>query len=1018
MSNVMNDAMSQYRIATIEPWHITEEEFRPERNEIAESLFSLANEYMGTRGNFEEPFGGETLCGCYIGGIYVKEKQAYPWKRKAFPDFTNSMVNTVNWLEILVEVDGESLDLNTSKISEYRRSLDMREGILSRKLVFTTKSGAATQLSWERFVSHDDSHIGAIRLTVQALGHTRPVKLTFALDGQRENRDHATSQIHTRMLIQGANDDEALLLTNIVTTGQYTIHRMLVQVPVLPNIRRECQKTNKRVANVLSFIPVDGKELVFDKIVSVWTSRDAGFPYGLIPKHETRTDVDPHRENEVVAFLVGASRENLSLYQIGGYDRARVAHAQTVSHLWENCDVEIEGDPAAQQGIRYCSFQLLSTYRGQDSFLNIGPKGYSGECYNGRTFWDTESYCLPFYLFNNPDSVKKLLEYRYNGLEAARAQAKEFGYRGAIFPWTTLDGTEDTTVWEYWMGEIHINAIIGYAIFVYTHVTGDRSYLHAHGLELLIELARFWSSRAEFIPFRNGYAINRVMGPNEFAQGVNNDWYTNYMAKWLLEYTLQTLGEVGIESPGHLSEALRRTGFQPIESCHWREVAEKLIISYDSERDVFVENDIFLSLNPLSREELDRDRDYPIERKWTIEKIHNRQISKQPDVLLAIFLLRDRFTVHQKSQNYRFYEQRCVHTSSLSPSIHSILACDVGRYNQAYDYYLWSSRLDLDNFNNNTEEGLHISSMSGSWLNIVCGFGGLTYTGPLLEFSPILPPGWTTYRFKFVYRDRTIQVRVNGSEVSLCLLAGEKIAVKLYGREVGLTHVPLTVPLSPAFRDRPQPRAILFDLDGVIVDTARLHFHAWKKIADQEGISFDAHINERLKGVSRRQSMDIILERSPRSYSEEEIAAFMRAKNDLYVESLQTLTGSDILPGIEAFLDELDEAGFKTAIVSASRNAGTILQRIGLEGCFDEVITGDHTRKSKPDPEGMLLASQRLGIPPECCVVIEDAAAGLEAAVAAGMKSIGIGDKTMLHRADYTLPSPRYLTKERVRALY
>lgn len=1009
--------MSKHRIASIEPWHITEEQFRPERNEIAESLFSLANEYMGTRGNFEEGFGGETLCGCYIGGIYVKEKQAYPWKRKAFPDFTNSMVNTVNWLEILVEVDGESLDLNSSNISEYRRSLDMREGILSRQLIFTTKTGAATRLSWERFVSHADSHIGAIRLSVQALGHTRPVKLTFALDGVKENRDHAASRMHTRMQLQGTNAGEAFLLTNIVTTGQYTIHRMLVETPALPDIRREFVKTEKRVADVLSFIPEDGKELVFDKIVSVWTSREAGYPHGLIPKHEERIEVDPAREKEVETFLVGASRENLALYH-RGYDLARAAHAQKVSHLWDSCDVEIDGDPAAQQGIRYCSFQLLSTYRGQDSFLNIGPKGYSGECYNGRTFWDTESYCLPFYLFNNPDSVKKLLEYRYNGLEAARAQAETFGYRGAIFPWTTLDGTEDCAVWEYWMGEIHINAIIGYAVFVYTHVSGDKSYLHTHGLELLIELARFWASRAEFVPFRNGYAINRVMGPNEFAQGVNNDWYTNYMAKWLLEYTIRTLDEVGIEAPDHLSETIQRTGFLPAESLHWREVAEKLILNYDPERDIFVENDIFLSLNPLSREELDRDRDFPIERKWTIEKIHNRQFSKQPDVLLAMFLLRDRFSCHEKRQNYRFYEQRCVHTSSLSPSIHSILACDVGRYNQAYDYYLWSSRLDLDNFNNNTEEGLHISSMSGTWLNIVCGFGGLTYTGPLLEFSPILPPAWSAYRFKFIYRGRTIQVGVDGSEVKLRLLAGEKIPVKLYGREVDLTGDLLTMPLSPDFRNRPQPRAILFDLDGVIVDTARLHFQAWKRIADQEGIPFDAHVNERLKGVSRRQSMDIILERASRSYNEEEIAELMRTKNDIYVESLQTLTEKDILPGIGAFLDELAADGLKTAVVSASRNAGTILQRIGLKERFDEIITGDDTRKSKPDPEGMLIAARRLDVPLECCVVIEDAVAGLEAAASAGMRSIGIGDKTILHKADYAIPSTSYLTFEKVRALY
>ncbi len=1016
MSNT--DKMSEHRVATIEPWHITEEEFRPERNEIAESLFSLANEYMGTRGNFEEGFGGETLCGCYIGGIYVKEQQTYTWKRKAFPDSTNSMVNTANWLEILVEVDGEPLDLHSSQVSGYRRSLDMRQGILTRQLVFTTRSGAVTRLSWERFVSHDDPHLGAIRLSVQAIGHARPVKLTFAIDGQKENRDHATCQVHTRMVLQGATDSDSFLLSNILTTGQYTIHRMHVEAPALRDLRREYLKSEKRVASVLSFTPEPGVEHVFDKMVPVWTSRDAGYPYGLIPKSENRTTVDAGQEKEIVDFLMEKSRESLALYVGGGFDRARAAHAKKVAHLWDRCDVEIEGDPAAQQGIRYCSFQLLSTYRGQDSFLNIGPKGYSGECYNGRTFWDTESYCLPFYLFNNPDSVKKLLEYRYNGLDAARAQAKEFGYRGAIFPWTTMDGTEDTAVWEYWMGEIHINSIIGYAIFVYTQVTGDKSYLQTHGIELLIELARFWSSRATFIPYRNGYAINRVMGPNEFAQGVNNDWYTNYMARWLLRYTAQCVAEMRAETPALLDAAFERTQFDPAEMEQWGQVADKLILLYDEGMDVFVENDIFLSLSPMSREELDRDRDYPIERKWTIPKIHSHQITKQPDVLLAMFLLRDRFTAHEKCRNYSFYEQRCVHTSSLSPSIHSILACDVGRYNQAYAYYLWSSRLDLDNFNNNTEEGLHISSMSGTWLNIVCGFGGLTYTGPLLEFSPILPPGWNAYRFKFVYRDRTIQVGVKGDEVSLCLLAGDKIDVKLYGNEVELSREPLTAPISPAFLNRPQPKAILFDLDGVIVDTACLHYRAWKQIADQEGIFFDSHVNERLKGVSRRQSLDIILEHSPRSYSEKEIEVLMQTKNDIYVESLETLAARDVLPGITGFLDELQAAGFKTAIVSASRNAGVILRRIGLEARFDEVVTGEHTKMSKPDPEGLLLASRLLGIPVESCVVIEDAAAGVKAAVSAGMKSVGIGDKTLLHQADYTLSSTRYLSLEIVRALY
>ncbi len=952
----MDSNQRQTRFTTIEPWNVTEEQFRPEDNEIGESIFSLANEYMGCRGNFEEGFAGETLPGCYIGGIYVKERQAYPWKRKGFPTFVNSMINTVNWLEINVEVDGESLDLATSAFADYRRSLDLRQGLLSRRLVFVTRSGVRTRLGWERLVSHDDPHLGAIRFSLTALGHRRPVTVTFALDGRRENRDFATSRVHTRMLRQGEDAADAFLLTNVMTTGQYTIHRMSVESPAIPGVAGDYQAADKRVALTFAFTPEADREYLFEKRVAVWTSRDAGHPYGLIPKEEDRTEVDPVREEEIARFLVEKSRGTLAA-EGNRYGEAREAHARHVSRLWADCDIEIEGDPASQQGIRYCMFQLLGAYRGRDPLLNIGPKGYSGECYNGRTFWDTESYCLPFYLFTHPDSARKLLEYRHRTLPAARARAREFRYQGAMYPMTTLDGTEDTPVWEYAIGEIHINAAIAYAVFVHARVTGDPTYLYERGVDVLVEVARFFASRCAFIPYRNGYAINRVMGPNEYGQCVNNNWYTNYMAKWVLEYALQVVGEMREGRPEAWEAMAARLAFDPAETGRWGEIAGKLILPYDPERQVFLENDFFLSLDPLSREELDRERDIPIERKWTIEKYQKYQIIKQPDVLLAFFFFRDRFTLEQKKNHYRFYEQRCTHGSSLSPAVHSILACEVGRFNQAFEYYLWSSRLDLDNLNNNTQEGLHISSMAGAWMNIVCGFGGFAYSGESLEFAPILPERWRCYSFKLVYRGRTIEAAVDRERVSLRLRAGDPVRARLYGQEVEISSRPFSAPLSPAYRNRPSLKAVLFDLDGVIIDTSRFH-------------------------------------------------------------DLATLTRQDILPGIPVLLDELRAAGIKTAIVSVSRNTDYILERLELRQRFDAVVTGNDTARSKPDPEGMRLAARRVGVAPESCVVVEAAAAGLEAAIAAGMRNIGIGDKTLLHRADYTLPSTRYLSLEKIQALF
>jgi alpha,alpha-trehalose phosphorylase len=1015
----MSDKEAEFRIGVVEPWSVTEENYRSEWNEISESIFSLANEYMGCRGNFEEGFSGHSIPGCYLGGIYVKQKAAYVWQRRAFPEAMNSMVNTANWLSLNVEVGGESFAMDRSRFVRYRRSLDIKQGLLRRELVFVTKNGEETALSWERLVSHADAHVAAIRFTCTAINHTQPIRVSFNIDSRQENRDFAKDRIHTRMLAQGQTADDAHVLTNIITTGQYTLHQMRVVLP--PGLKVSAAQVvgeEKLLRHDISFVPEKGQALVFDKLVSIWTSRDVGYPHGLIPKDDGRTEVDPAKEQEVTCAMLAKGRAHVAHIAQLGYEALRRAHIEKVATLWDEVDVEIDGDPASQQGIRYSMFQLLSTYRGMDGHLNIGPKGYSGECYNGRAFWDTESYCFPFYLFTHPEAARKLLDFRYNTLDVSRERAKEFSHAGAIYAFTTLDGTEDTGVWEYMMGEVHINAIIGYVLFVYAQVTGDRRYLYERGSEVLLELARYWASRSEFIPYRQGYAINRVMGPNEYAQLVNNNWYTNYMAKWLLEYAIELLAEMKTKAPGERAALVKRTAFDEAELARWQAVAAGMILPYDADMQVFPENDMYFSLDPISREELDRDRDLPIERKWTIEGYIKHQFSKQPDVLLGIFLHRHRFSLLEKKRNFDFYEQRCTHGSSLSPAIHSILGCEVGRHNLAYEQYLWGSRLDLDNLNNNTQEGLHISSMAGSWMNIVFGFGGMCYTDTTLCFSPTLPAAWKKYRFKFVYRESVIQVSVDPSTVTLQLLRGQKVDVKLYGKDVEITAAPLAFPLAAEFVARPQAKAVVFDLDGVIVDTARFHYLAWKEIADAEGIHFDIHINERLKGVSRMQSLDIILERAGRDYSVAEKEQLAARKNARYVEMLQVLTPKDILPGIGDFLDALKTAGMTTAIASASKNTDFILRRLGILERFDAIVSGNDTTRSKPDPEGMLLAARKLGVKPAECVVVEDAAAGLEAAAAAGMKSIGIGDKTLLYRAEYTLPSTKYLSLALVRNLY
>ena len=1002
------------RLFEIDPWLVIESDFNGNSSEISESMFSLSNEYMGTRGLFEEGFDGASLEGCYIGGIYLKSKVPYIWQRPGFINFANTQIHTTNWLRIKVTVADETFSMSDSKYNDYRRVLDMRNGILKRKLVFVGKDGSETHLCWERFISQADRHAGAIKLTVKAVNHSKKIKIDFVLDGRKENRDTGTDRIHTSQIAAG----DSYLLKRVDTTGQYFIHRMTVDSSSLSDKVVTVEISDKMVGYSAEFVAQEGKAYDFYKMVSVWTSRDAGYPHGIVPKEDGQCEIDANKESQIVDFLMNKSELHLADLVERGYESLREAHVKEFERLWQNLDVEIDGDPSAQQGIRYCMFQLLSHYVGMDSYLNIAPKGHSGENYNGRAFWDSESYCLPFYLFANPQAAKDLIEYRYNGLNAARERAVELGYKGAIYPWTTLDGTEDTEVWEYTVTEIHVNSTVAYAIYLYEMVVGDEDYVLDHGVEMLIEIARFFASRAVYIPHRDGYAFNMVGGPDEWRQWVDNNWYTNFMAKWALEYAIELVKRQKASFSKRFEELKEKMSFDEAELEQFAKVAQKIILNRDEDLAIYLQDEQTLNLEPVSREELDPELDLPIDRKWTVVSKLKCQLMKQPDVLLAMMLQRHRFSVEDKMNNYRFYEQRCAHGSSLSPCVHSILASEIGRYNQAYHYYLWASRLDLDNLNFNSHEGLHISSMAGSWLTIVAGFGGMTYSGDTLELDPIVPEAWQSYSFKLAYRGTRIKVSVNKEQVEVVKLAGNDLPIKIYGNGAVITNQPLSVPLSAEYINRPRLEAVIFDLDGVIVDTAKYHYMAWKEMADKEGIFFDERINERLKGVSRTDSLEIILEKADREYSAEEKEQLLTQKNQAYVQMLSCLTPADILPGINQLLSDLKTKGIKMAVCSASKNTDKVLGPLGISGLFDVVVSGNDVTKSKPDPEGVRIAIRKLGVKAQNCVLVEDAFAGIVAGVAAETKTLGIGDKMLLHKADYVIPSTNYMSLETLEMLF
>ena len=471
-----------------------------------------------------------------------------------------------------------------------------------------------------------------------------------------------------------------------------------------------------------------------------------------------------------------------------GFDPLFKEQEKAWDTIWATSDIVIEGDVKAQQGIRFNIFQLNQTYSGKDARLNIGPKGFTGEKYGGSTYWDTEAYCLPFYMLTkNQEVARNLLVYRYNHLERAIENAKKLGFNSgaALYPMVTMNGEECHNEWEITFEEIHRNGAIAFAIYNYVRFTGDYDYLKEMGMEVLIGIARFWKQRVHYSENKNAYVMLGVTGPNEYENNVNNNWYTNYIAKWCLEYTLTQLEKL---RDGAVEEYDRIKGIcalTEIELEHWREVAAQMYFPYSDEHQIYLQQDGFLDkqLKPVS--ELQSDQ-RPINQKWSWDRILRSPYIKQADVLQGFYFFEDHFSLEELERHYNFYEPFTVHESSLSPCIHSIQAAKLGKMDEAYAFYLRTSRLDLDDYNKEVEEGLHITSMAGTWLSIIEGFGGLRIENDKLSLRPQIPQQWDSYRFKINFRGRIISVHVDRNGVELHLKSDIPMSLRVFGKKIEL----------------------------------------------------------------------------------------------------------------------------------------------------------------------------------------------------------------------------------------
>ncbi|GHV16611.1 maltose phosphorylase [Clostridia bacterium] len=710
------------RYFAVNPWIVREDGFSPAYSEVAESVFSLGNEYMGMRGYFDEGYSGDSLQGSYVSGVYERRllpKSGY----LGMLDSSDFMVNTVDWLYTRITCNNVKLDLNVCDFTNFTRELDLRTGLLTRGFDWPVDADTALRLNFERFLSMDSPRLGGSRVSFEVLKGTAALSVDAGLDFSRPHRSAGQNFFDC----SGASAKDGLCAISGVT------------------------RTSKQsVRAALRLTGLDGGEGVIEDKLAV-------IRYALTLKQGERKAL-----TRLVSINGGAITED--------YDAEKAKTAAWWSEQWKLSDIVIEGDDLNQQGIRFCIFQMHQTLHTANHSAVIGAKGLTGEAYNGNTFWDTEVYCLPFYLFNNPSAAKSILRFRHDTLPEARDRAKALDCKGAFYPIATISGKECCDLWQHASLQLQCSTAVQYGFWLYEKLTGDTEFLFDTGAEILTEICRMLATRGDWSATTGKYGFYGVMGPDEFSMMVNHNAYTNFLAQKTFYYTLDVLKRQG-----------RDLGD---EARDWKRKADNMYLPYDDTTKLFEQHDGYFDLPILDIHSIPTE-EFPLYSHWSYERIYRNSMIKQPDVLMFMLMYNADFTDEQLRANYEFYEPRCIHESSLSPSVHSILASQLGKNEEAYEFFRFASRLDLDNYNRNTNEGLHTTSIAGAWMNIVYGFGGLRCDGGALELSPAIPAEWTRYSFSILHRGVTLRVEVTKTEARLTA-DREGFEVTLYGKRTVL----------------------------------------------------------------------------------------------------------------------------------------------------------------------------------------------------------------------------------------
>ncbi|KRG71655.1 beta-phosphoglucomutase [Pseudoxanthomonas dokdonensis] len=983
---------------SLDPWQLSQQGCAElERNRARDgTLFALANGQLGVRGGLEEA--GADSGGSFMASVYEQHPIHYHEKLPGFARSTDTRVPVAEATRIQIWLGGECLELSSADCQYFERVLDFRSGVLRRRMQLRTASGQSLLVDAERVLpftgqagaGDQPPSLLAIRYRVQSLDYSGPMSLVSMIDGQRQlagQGDDPRIGVHSvRGLATVAGQADALAASLLQRTHHSGIsvacqqrHRVADGL-AFDTAVVEAQCVSQRYRGQLQ----PGQALWLEKLVAYAAARGAQ-PSGL--------------------------DEALDAAMPQGFDGMAASQAQSLDRFWARADIDIEGDPRTEQALRFNLFHLLQS-AGHDGHTGTAAKGLTGEGYEGHCFWDTEAFVLPVMVFTAPEVARSMLQYRHATLDAARAHAREMNHRsGALYAWRTIAGGECSAHYPSGSAAYHINAAVAYGVGLYWDATGDIDFICQAGAEILFETARIWPQVGHFNPRRNGaFCIHEVTGPDEYTAMVDNNFYTNRMAQQHLRRAVQIWELLQRKAPQAAAELATRLHLDADEVAGWALAAANMYLPHDERHGIVAQDDGFLDkphwpFPPQPGEHRPLLLDYhPL-------TLYRYQICKQADAVMALVLAGDDFDGDCKRRSFDYYEAVTTHDSTLSACVFGILAGEVGHADKAWHYFNESLRVDLDDLHRNTGHGVHMAAMAGSWLGLVQGFAGMRVRDGELTFAPSLPAAWPAYAFTLGWRGRRLRLRVEADAAFYTVLDGDALAIHHHGQLVllkpGRTHRAAHAGDHPpdasgsVFPRRCQ--AVIFDLDGVLTDTAHTHYQAWKRLADEIGVPFDHQINERLKGVDRMSSLEIILERSQRQYSTAEKQQLAARKNQYYVSAISQFGPDDLFPGVAKLLRDLRQAGIRIGLASASRNAPLLLQRLGIAAAFDHVADPAAVAFPKPAPDIFLAAAQALAVPAEACIGVEDAVAGIQAIKRAGMAAIGIGEPAQLVDADRVL---------------